>query len=186
MSCSALIAITAGCASARPSALTPADCERPGIFKLPERKMLVARTTGSPDAQLSTIINLTMLHEKLTDVKTSLVFRTIDPKAKKGFIADWGYAVPDGVAEIPGKDKSYPNFRLETWKYGEVAAILHKGPYDKVPETVARLEKFIAENDYEISGGLEEEFVRGPGKEGPGIPDEYLTIIRYEVVGKQR
>ena len=179
-----LIILITGCAGARPATVTPADCEQPRIFGPSEKRMLVARTTGDPDIQLPTIIKLTMLRERLSDAKTSLVFRATDPKAKKGYIADWAYPVPAGVDAIPDREKSYPNFRIETWKYGETAALLHKGPYDKAPETIARLEKFIAEQDYEITGVLEEEFVKGPGKEGPGIPDEYLTIIRYEVAKK--
>ncbi|HNX59773.1 MAG TPA: GyrI-like domain-containing protein [Spirochaetota bacterium] len=182
----AAITILTGCGGTRALTITPADCGNPRIFGPSERKMLVARTTGDPDIQLPTIIKLTMLRERLTDTKSSLVFRAVDPKAKKGYIADWAYPVPAGVDKIPDNQNSYPNFRIETWKYGEAAAILHKGPYDKAPQTITRLEKFIAEQGYEVSGVLEEEFVKGPGKEGPGIPDEYLTIIRYEIVKKPR
>jgi hypothetical protein len=70
---------------------------------------------------------------------------------------------------------------LTTWEYGEVAEILHVGPYDREEPTLQRLRKFVQAEGYAIVGEHEEEYVRGPTLTGPGDPEQYLTILRYRV-----
>lgn len=59
----------------------------------------------------------------------------------------------------------------------EVAATMHKGPYDQVGGTIHALEAWIAENGYEIVGAYEEVYLSEP--ETP--PDELLTEARFPV-----
>jgi effector-binding domain-containing protein len=73
------------------------------------------------------------------------------------------------------------NAHLATWEYGEVAEILHIGPYSREEPTIKRLIDFVMERGYSIAGLHEEEYVRGPTMTGPGEPEKYLTIIRYQV-----
>ena len=60
----------------------------------------------------------------------------------------------------------------------EVAATMHKGPYDQVGATYGALAGWIAENGYEIVGPSEEVYLSDPGKTAP---KELLTEIRFPV-----
>jgi hypothetical protein len=94
------------------------------------------------------------------------------------------YALP-----VPATVKALPPHQapeglsaaLTTWEYGEVAEILHVGPYDAEGPTIERLMAFVRARGYEIAGDHEEEYLRGPTMAGPGNPVEYLTILRYRV-----
>ncbi len=90
--------------------------------------------------------------------------------------------VPDSVTAVPAGDgKDGLEVALATWEYGEVAEILHVGPYSAEEPTVARLKGFISDQGYEIAGLHEEEYLRGPGMLFAGDPNGYLTVIRYPV-----
>jgi hypothetical protein len=90
--------------------------------------------------------------------------------------------VPENVAELP-EYEAEPGLTIEltTWEYGEVAEILHIGPYDKEEPTIEKLHTFIEENGYKIVGLHEEEYLKGPGMFFKGNPEKYYTIIRYQV-----
>ncbi len=60
----------------------------------------------------------------------------------------------------------------------EVAATMHKGPYDQVGATYGALAGWIAENGYEIVGPSEEVYLSDPGKTAP---EELLTEIHFPV-----
>ncbi|TEU02824.1 MAG: AraC family transcriptional regulator [Dehalococcoidia bacterium] len=60
----------------------------------------------------------------------------------------------------------------------EVAATMHKGPYDQVGATYGALAGWIAENGYEIVGPSEEVYLSDPGKTAP---EELLSEIRFPV-----
>ena len=81
----------------------------------------------------------------------------------------------------PDADNPDPKIQLVTWEYGEVAEILHIGSYEKEMPTVEKLKSFVATNGYEIAGDHEEEYLKGPGMFSKGNPDEYYTILRYQV-----
>jgi hypothetical protein len=70
---------------------------------------------------------------------------------------------------------------VSTWEYGEVAEILHLGPYNREEPTMQRLKEFIREQGYVIVGGHEEEYIVGPTPGEKGDPEIYMTIIRYRV-----
>ena len=90
--------------------------------------------------------------------------------------------VPDSVTTVPpGDGKDGLDVALATWEYGEVAEILHVGPYSAEKPAIARLQGFISDQGYEISGAHEEEYLRGPGMLFAGDPNGYLTLIRYPV-----
>lgn len=90
--------------------------------------------------------------------------------------------VPESVTELPrlaGTAKVHVD--LTTWEYGEVAEILHLGPYTEETPAIERLNRFIAASGYERIGEHEEEYLKGPGLLGPGDPRRYLTLIRCRV-----
>jgi hypothetical protein len=101
---------------------------------------------------------------------------------KNEWVGLYGLPVPaslDKLAETP----NMPGYTvtLTTWQYGDVAEILHVGPYSTESTTVEKLKAFIAASGYQIAGPHEEEYLRGPGMFGRGNPDKYYTIIRYQV-----
>jgi hypothetical protein len=55
---------------------------------------------------------------------------------------------------------------------------LHIGGYDQETPTVQRLQKFIADNGYEVAGAHEEEYLTKPDAK------VVKTIIRYPVKRK--
>lgn len=90
--------------------------------------------------------------------------------------------VPDSISELPAKSQGDGlEVALSTWDYGEVAEVLHVGPYSAEQPTIARLLTFIADQGRQIAGLHEEEYLRGPGMFFAGNPDTYLTLIRYPV-----
>jgi len=44
-----------------------------------------------------------------------------------------------------------------------------------------RLTDYIKQQGYATIGGHEEEYIVGPGMNGKGDPEKYVTIIRYRV-----
>ena len=95
------------------------------------------------------------------------------------------FAVPVAAAvkELPAEyaTQEFP-IRLETWDYGTVAEMLHIGSYEDMEGSISKLQGFVTEQGYRIAGQHEEEYLKGPGMIFEGNPDEYVTILRYEVV----
>ncbi|MBI5509692.1 MAG: GyrI-like domain-containing protein [Deltaproteobacteria bacterium] len=90
--------------------------------------------------------------------------------------------VPDAIVAVPPSDPGKPlQAKLDTWEYGDVAQILHVGPYDQEEPTIRRLHAFIKDQGLEAFGDHEEEYLRGPGMFGKGDPQQYYTLIRYRV-----
>lgn len=59
------------------------------------------------------------------------------------------------------------------------ACVLHKGPYEKLPEAYSAIVQFIEESGYEIIGYQRESYIDGVwNKESP---DEWLTEIQFPV-----
>ena len=98
---------------------------------------------------------------------------------------DWSGAVaipvPEGFALPEGKGAGQGmTARTAVWEYGEVAEILHLGPYETETATIRALNDFISAQGLKIVGEHEEEYLRGPGM--PFVtPKDYWTIIRYRV-----
>jgi len=161
----------------------------PQISEKGAHKMLVYEAVGNPNetvgqafgALFSTFFKLKKAHDM--DMVAPIARW---PKTPDTPMDEWVgiYAIPvaETVTEIPAKALSeHPALKVETWEYGLVAEILHKGSYASEGPTVERLHQFIAESGYEISGLHEEEYLKGPGMFGPGNPEKYYTIIRYPV-----
>ena len=85
-----------------------------------------------------------------------------------------GLPIPDDTAVLPQKVAGI-EVRIETWRYGTVAQILHLGSYSEEGPNIERLHRFIEESGYEIAGPHEEEYLTRPDAK------VVKTIIRYEV-----
>jgi hypothetical protein len=101
---------------------------------------------------------------------------------ENNWIGILGLPLPDGFKQdITLKKVDDLTVSTTIWTYGEVAEILHIGPYNTEPQTIERLKEFIRRNNYVIAGAHEEEYLRGPSIFGKGNPDRYYTIIRYPI-----
>jgi hypothetical protein len=140
-------------------------------FKLPH----VPKGPGmpAPAARYKNLLDITLPPEKRLQAFKNVVW--------KGSAA---IPVPAEVRELPA-NTGEPNFtpRVSVWKYGEVAEILHLGPYDAEVPTIKKLTDYITAQGYEITGLHEEEYLRGPGMFFSN-PKNYYTIIRYPVKKK--
>jgi len=161
----------------------------PQISEKAPQKMLVYEAEGDPNetvgnafgALFSTFFKLKKSHDMDMAAPRARWPKSADTP-KDQWLSIYGMPIAETVTEIPSKAlEEHPALKLETWNYGEVAEILHKGSYGSENSTVEKLHQFITESGYEIVGSHEEEYLKGPGMFGPGNPDKYYTIIRYPV-----
>jgi hypothetical protein len=164
--------------------------KNPRITQKADQKMLQVEATGDPNSVAMKVFGLLFqTYYKNVRGHGMVAPRARWPKPLETPPAEWvgqyGLPVPaslDKLAETP----NMPGYTvtLTTWQYGDVAEILHVGPYTTEPPTVEKLKAFIAASGYQIAGPHEEEYLRGPGMFGKGNPEKYYTIIRYRVEKK--
>ena len=160
----------------------PASDEKkePRLRTMPGQKMLVVEAKGDPNVAGQSAFGL--LFKTFFSLPGA---RMAPPRARWLGVADtpkdqwvglYALPLPASVTELPA---GATGVRIETWEYGEVAEILHAGPYDQETPAIERLHAFIKEKGYRIAGPHEEEYLKGPGM--AASPADYLTIIRYRV-----
>jgi hypothetical protein len=161
--------------------------KEPQILEMPPQKMAVVYGKGTPDKVFSEL--MPALYGSVYTLKFDLKKKGL-PTFKVGGLRarypdahllpkeEWthiiGLPIPEDTPSLPQKVPGV-EVKLETWKYGTVAQILHLGAYDQEYPTVERLHQFITENGYEIVGAHEEEYLTTPDAKVP------KTIIRYAV-----
>jgi hypothetical protein len=162
----------------------------PKISKMGAQKMLVVEAKGDPNivgAKAFALLFQTYFSLKETPKGPGISAPRArwpisfdNPKAE--WVGLYALPVPDSISQLPAiQADSGLTVSLAKWEYGDVAEILHVGPYDKEEPTIKRLRGFISENGYVIAGPHEEEYIKGPTMDSRGIPEEYVTIIRYQV-----
>jgi nitrogen fixation-related uncharacterized protein len=163
----------------------------PQVRILPDRKVLEVQVKGEPEVMAGQAFGLLF--------KTYLQLKGV-PKGpeqpaprgrwslsldtpKSEWVGRYAIPVPESIDSLPSQTGAESGLRvgLATWEYGDVAEVLHVGPYDREEPTIAKLKQFIKDCGYEIVGEHEEEYLKGPGMFSKGNPDKYLTIIRYRV-----
>ena len=161
--------------------------KEPQILEMPPQKMAVVYGKGTPDKVFSELmpalygsvytLKFDLKKKGLPTFKVSGL-RARYPDAHLVPMEQWthiiGLPIPEDTTSLPQKAPGV-EVKIETWKYGTVAQILHLGGYDQEQPTVERLHRFIAENGYEIAGAHEEEYLTTPDAKVP------KTIIRYPV-----
>jgi len=167
--------------------------KEPKINNIPAQKMLVVEVKGDPnEAGKKAFSTLFKTYYKIK--KQMKGFEMSAPKArwpkpfntpKNEWIGLYALPIADTVSELPKQDDASVQVRIETWEYGDVAEILHIGPYGDETPTIEKLYKFIDDSGYKISGPHEEEYLKGPGMFFKGNPKNYKTIIRYTVKKKK-
>ena len=163
----------------------------PIILEMPSQKMAVVQGKGSPDKVFAKIFPA--LFGSVYTLKFDLKKRGLEsfkvgcPRARfpnahlypKG---EWliiaSIPIPDNTTSLPQKEPS-TEIKIETWEYGTVAQTLHVGPYDRVKNTIDRLQQFVTANGYEIAGPHEEEYQSKPDAK------VIKTLIRYQVKKKR-
>ncbi|HEU4390995.1 MAG TPA: GyrI-like domain-containing protein [Blastocatellia bacterium] len=166
------------------------NLKEPRIVTRKDERMLVVEATGDPNVvggkAFSHLFQLYYAMKETPKGPGQGVPRARWPESLDHPKSEWtGYyalPVPETVTELPIQEAPAGlRVLLTTWKYGEVAELLHAGPYDKEEPTFERLKSFIKSRGYETVGGHEEEYIKGPTMSGKGDPEAYLTIIRYRV-----
>jgi effector-binding domain-containing protein len=157
----------------------------PRIAQMQKEKVIEAEVKGDPNVAagkgFSAIFNMAY---KLKGVKISAPkarWLNAPEEPKEGWIGIFAMQVPDSINTLPQQNPSEVQIRLGEWEYGEVAEILHIGPYQSETPSIEKLKVFIKGSGFEISGPHEEEYIKGPSMLGKGDPSRYMTIIRYQV-----
>jgi hypothetical protein len=161
--------------------------KEPQILEMPPQKMAVVYGKGTPDKVFSEL--MPALYGSVYTLKFDLKKKGL-PTFKVGGLRarypdahllpkeEWTHIIalpiPEDTTSLPQKVPGV-EVKVETWKYGTVAQILHLGGYDQEQPTVERLHRFIEENGYEIACAHEEEYLTTPDAKVP------KTIIRYAV-----
>lgn len=163
-----------------------ASKEEPRIVEMPSQKMAVVYTEGDPNevaAQAMPALYGSVYKLKFDLKKKGVEFKVGPLRArwpdahlvpKNQWIGIWGLPIPDDVSVLLQKAPGI-YAKIEIWRYGKVAQVLHIGSYATEGPTVQRLHGFIAENGYEIAGVHEEEYLTTPKAK------VQKTIIRYPV-----
>lgn len=159
----------------------------PQLLEMPSQKMAVVSGKGAPDKVFNEIMPALYgsVYTLKFDLKKKglLPFKVNPPRAryinahlvpKDEWAISVGVPVPDDTTALPQKVPG-TEVKLETWDYGTVAQILHLGRYDQETPTIERLQRFIAENGYQIAGVHEEEYLTRPDAK------VIKTLIRYPV-----
>lgn len=74
---------------------------------------------------------------------------------------------------------SLPKLRIETYNEGLSMQIMHIGPYDAEPPTIAKMHKFAEQNGYKLNGKHHEIYLGDPRK---GDPLKIKTILRQPIL----
>ena len=100
-------------------------------------------------------------------------------KSKSDWIGTYALPLPNDVAKLPTSDQDINNLRLEEWKYGKVAYILHVGSYTNEDKTIKILLDYISSNGMKIIENSHEEiYLSDPTKTDI---DKLKTIILYRI-----
>ncbi|MEW5900298.1 MAG: GyrI-like domain-containing protein [Acidobacteriota bacterium] len=157
--------------------------KEPRIATMAGQKMLVVEAKGDPNIVGKEAFSLLFkTYFSLPGVAMAVPrarWPNLATSPKTEWVGLYGLPLPDSVTSLPS---GAAQVKIEKWEYGEVAEILHIGPYSEETPTVENLHRFIKENGYEIAGPHEEEYLRGPGM--AANPVDYWTIIRYQVKRK--
>jgi hypothetical protein len=155
--------------------------KNPQIRKMPDKqKMLVVEEKGDPTVVagvafrvlFSTFFKIPGV--KIAPPRARWLNTFSDPRDE--WVGLYALPLPESVDSLP---ESVEGVKIDYWEYGEVAEILHVGPYSEETPTIDKIIAFIADQGYEIAGPHEEEYLRGP-ESGPDS-SKYMTIIRYQV-----
>ena len=158
--------------------------QEPEITEMADQKMIVAKVEGDPNQMGDVFSNVIQAYFMIPGIDKNQIpgvrgrWDFVEGEDTENLTGEVGIPVPDAVTNLPD---SVQGVELVTWEYGDVGQILHIGSYETETPAIEELKKFIEDQGYEIAGMHEEDYLKGPTMFGPGNPDEYYTIIRYQV-----
>jgi hypothetical protein len=82
-----------------------------------------------------------------------------------------------------GKPEDVKQVRIESLAEGRCVQMLHVGPYEKEPETVALMREFAGNRDLKLAGPHHEIYLSDPRRVAP---ERLKTILRLPVEGAAR
>ena len=164
--------------------------KEPKISSKENQKVLVVEAKGDPNLRSGKAFGLVFqLYYRIQETPKGPMQAA--PRARwlvsldtprSEWIGSYALPVSETVIQLPQYEAQEGlKASLTIWEYGEVAEILHVGPYNREEPTIKRLIEFIKKQGYMIVGAHEEEYIKGPTMYGPGDPEGYVTIIRYRV-----
>jgi effector-binding domain-containing protein len=161
----------------------------PRITSMEDQKVLVVEAAGNPEnIREKAFLLLFKYYINIKGVprgRNQPAPRARWPQRPGSMKTEWKglYAmpVPEQVTDLPEYQLNEIKIGASTWEYGEVAEILHIGPYTEEGPTVERLRQFVKDRGYVIVGGHEEEYLRSSVMFFETDPDDFYTIIRYRV-----
>lgn len=165
--------------------------KEPVVVKKSTQKVLTIQLEGDPNKTVQ--IGFGRLYGMVYKLKSNDLSKDqMIPRARwpkpfdipmNQFVGIMAVPVSNSTEFIPEDiDNPEPKVKLETWYNDlEYAEILHIGSYEKENPTIEKLKEFIKSKGYKIVGTHEEEYIKGPGMIFKGNPEDYQTIIRYEV-----
>jgi len=165
------------------------NLKEPKIREMASQRMLVVEMKGDPkETSGKAIGRLYQVYYKLPGVSKSGVAPVARWPLDFSVPADqwlgrFGLKLPGNITSLP-EDTAEPKVKTETWEYGQVAEILHVGPYDQETPNINKLKEFIEKSGYQTVGEHEEEYIKSTGMLIPVKPKDYLTIIRYRIIKK--
>ena len=148
----------------------------PQIIKIMDRKVITVTSKGDPNkvmvpymqALYGAAYYAKMKVYKPKGVKMELgklsaFWPDAHLKPKDQWTGIWGVPVPDYVTDkdIIQKDPDI-SVKVEVWKGGDCAEILHLGAYTEEGPTIQKLHDFIESGGYKIAGEHEEEYLTRP------------------------
>jgi len=177
-----LVLSSAGIGAARASQADD-SLKVPRLTTKPDQKMLVVEAKGDPNMAgqaafgllFKTFFSLPGVQMTAPRARWSGDFSA----AKDSWTGFYALPLPASVTALPA---GLQGVKIDIWKYGEVAEILHLGPYATETATIEMLHQFIKDSGYVVAGLHEEEYLVGPGMGAE--PAAFRTIIRYQIKKK--
>jgi len=80
-------------------------------------------------------------------------------------------------------NEAAPEISVRQLPGGKCVCLLHKGPYEQLGHSYAKILGYIKQKGYEIVMPTREIYVKGPGMIFKGNPANYLTEIQIVVGG---
>jgi len=183
-----LVGIVLWLRNSGPDASLFADLRDPRLTHMSDERMLVVDATGDPNIvgarAFKQLFGRYYTLERVSRRQRPPAPRARWPKPAETPRQQWvgHYALPvPGAAALPSAARGDLPTSIATWAYGDVAEVLHVGPYSTEEPDINRLLAFVTSKGYRAVGDHEEEYVRGPGAFFAGDPSKYLTIIRLRV-----
>lgn len=161
----------------------------PQITKISDRKVVTVTSHGDPNTVMEPFMKALygavywakMKVYKPKGIKMELgklsaFWPDAHLKPKSEWTGIWGVPVPDYVTkkDITQKDPKIP-VKVEVWKGGVCAEILHLGAYSEEGPTIQKLHEFVKKSGYALVGPHEEEYLTKPDSK------IVKTVIRYQI-----